>query len=123
MRFRDIFGSRAPEERSEPRIEFLGEQDGPPERALKSALTETLARLPHSVRGYLARVGFQPDNENAVALCLAGFHRPDTALVDDVNAAFSRMFGTGAALDIIFISAEQEADLRRVCTSFYDRAV
>src|SRR5690242_9474986 len=102
MRFRDMFRSRSPQERSEPRIEFLGEQDGPPERAFKSALTEILARPHHPVRAYLARVGFQPDSEPTVALCLAGFHEPNAALLHDVNATFARMFGAGAALDIIF---------------------
>src|SRR5689334_3275620 len=107
---RDMFRPRAPQERSEPRIEFLGEQDGPPERDFKSALTQILGRPRHPVRGYLARVGFQPDGERAVALCLAGFHEPDGTLVQDVNATFWKMFGTFAALDIIFISGEQEAD-------------
>lgn len=116
-----MFRPRRPHERFEPRIEFLGEQDGPPERSLKSALTEILDRPRHPVRAYLACVGFQPDSERAVALCLAGFHEPDTAVVRDVNATFSKMFGTGAALDMIFISTDQEADLRRVCSCFYDR--
>jgi len=118
-----MFRSRAPEERSEPRIEFLGEQDGPPERVLKSALTTVLARPRHSVRAYLARVDFQPNTTPTVALCLAGFQQHDAALLRGVHEAFSMMFGTGAALDIIFVTAEQEADLRRVCASFYDRAV
>src|SRR5207237_786342 len=55
MRFPNMLRSRAPEVRSEPRVEFLGEQDGPPERALKSALTEIFARRSQPVRAYLAR--------------------------------------------------------------------
>ena len=41
-----LFGRRPTEVRSEPRVEFLGEQDGPVERKLKEALALELAQFP-----------------------------------------------------------------------------
>jgi hypothetical protein len=35
---------------------------------------------------------------------------------------FATQFSRSAQLDVIFVSPEQEADLRRVCKPFYARA-
>jgi hypothetical protein len=67
----DRFRRRAAEARTEPRVEFLGEQDGPPERKLKASIVEELTGVPAISRAYLARVGYQPQGRPAVALCLA----------------------------------------------------
>jgi hypothetical protein len=114
---------RRPEERRESRIEFLGEQDGVPERGLKSALTPILAKDTTIERAYLARVGFQPQQRAAVALCLAGPREPAPAVLRGIQECFAGMFRTGAALDILALSPEQESDAQRVCSPFYVRAV
>jgi hypothetical protein len=119
MGFLDRFRRRAPEARMERRIEFLGEQDGPPERELKASIVEELTRVPAISRAYLARVGYQPQGRPAVALCLAGTLRDDPALVKRISDRFGAMFGQGAALDIVFLTREQEADVARVCGAFY----
>ena len=41
-----LFGRRPTEVRSEPRVEFLGEQAGPVEDTLKGALALDLAQFP-----------------------------------------------------------------------------
>jgi SseB protein C-terminal domain len=122
MAFLDRFRRRRPEVRTEPRIEFLGEQDGPPERLLKASLAEELARVPRISAAYLARVGYQPQGQPGVALCIAG-QRDDPALVDRLGQRFGAIFGSRAALDILFLTAEQEVEVRRVCTAFYPQAV
>ena len=109
-------------QRREPRIEFLGEQDGEPERDLKQRLTEVLSSFPTVRRGYLARVGFAPSDEVVVALCLAS-DTPDPKLVDQVEKVFRTLFAKGTFLDILFLSAQQEVDVARVCSAFFERAV
>jgi hypothetical protein len=119
----DRFRGHAPEERRELRVEFLGEQDGVPERALKAAITPILAADPTIARAYLARVGFQPSDQGSVALCVAGPVVPSPAVLREVQLCFGTLFRTGAALDILALSAEQDSDARRVCSPFYVRTV
>ena len=119
----DRLRRRTPKARRELRVEFLGEQDGVAERELKSALTPILAAHATIARAYLARVGFQPQEEVSVALCLAGPRDPAPGLLRDIQACFGTLFRAGAALDILALSAEQESDAKRVCSPFYVRAV
>jgi hypothetical protein len=120
---RDLFARRVPEPRTEPRVEFLGEQDGPPEQALKAMLTADFAERPTVLRAYLARVGFQPGSPSGVALCLVSAKGADTDLVQRIGQRFAGLFASGVPLDILFLSGDQEADLQRVCRPFYVAAV
>jgi hypothetical protein len=113
---------RSPSKRNEPRVEFLGEQDGLPERALKAALQSELAQFTEVKWAYLARVGFAPNAQPGVALCLAPLTSNDSAIAQHVGKVFASQFSRDAHLDVIFVSPEQEADLRRVCKPFYARA-
>jgi hypothetical protein len=122
MRIREFFQWRAPEIRREHRIEFLGEQDGEPERRLKSLLTPGLAGHPSIRRAYLAQLGFAPNVPPAVALCLVSAEEENAEVVDHVGRVFNNLFASGIPLDIVFVSAEQEAHLARVCSAFYSRA-
>ena len=107
--------------RQESRVEFLGEQDGPPERLLKADLATTLGRYRAIRRAYLARVGFQPEAMVSVALCVAPATAEDTSVVRSVGEIFSRHAGPAAHLDVVFVTDEQEVDLRRVCRPFFER--
>jgi hypothetical protein len=109
---------RSPAERREGRIEFLGEQDGPAERELKTLLRVECRRFPSIQRAYLARMGFTPDAPISVGLCIAPSSAEDPAIVEAVQRAFSSLFASDAHLDIVFVDAEQERDLQRVCQSF-----
>ncbi len=109
---------RSPNERREQRVEFLGEQDGPPERELKALLRAELRRFLSVQRAYLARIGFAPDAPVSVALCIAPSSKDDRAIVKTVSRVFKAYFASEAHLDIVFLDAEQEGDLRRVCGSF-----
>ena len=119
----DKFRQRASEERRESRIEFLGEQDGIPERGLKSALIPILATDATVARAYLVRVAFQPPQSAQVALCLAGPTDPSPIVLQQIQTCFAGMFRANAALDIFALSAEHESDAQRVCSPFYVRAV
>lgn len=111
---------RKPTERREPRVEFLGEQDGPPERELKDALRIELRQFPKVKRAYLARVGYAPDATPAVALCLAPSGTEDRTVVDRVLKVFASLFSANSYIDVLFPSAEQELDLQRVCAPFFE---
>jgi hypothetical protein len=110
---------RKPTERNEPRLEFLGEQDGEPERALKTVLAIELAKFPEVERAYLAQVGFAPSAGVGVALCLTPSTTKDAAIVQHVGKVFAAQFSRDAHLDVVFVDGEQETDLQRVCRPFY----
>lgn len=117
----DAFSRRAVSRR-EDRIEFLGEQSGPIEDTLKRQLVLEFASRPDIRRAYLARVGFQPTSEPAVALCVVSKHPDDQSVVTRVGDIFRRQFSKDAALDILFLTEQQDADLARVCRPFYSGA-
>lgn len=105
--------------RREPQVEFLGGQDGPPERELKRVLTEGFLRRPVIERAYLARIGFAPGMTTSVALCLVSRTGDDPVLVQQIGEQFAAMFAVGVPLDILFVTPEQESELSQVCTAFY----
>jgi hypothetical protein len=111
--------SRRAMERREGRAEFLGEQSGSVEDLLKRDLIFEFATRPDIRQAYLARVGFQPDTEPSVALCIVSVRPDDKSLVVRVGDIVRRRSGKDATLDVLFLTAEQEADLARVCRPFY----
>lgn len=110
--------NRSATSRREGRVEFLGEQDGPAERELKTLLEVELKRFSSVHRAYLARVGFAPNAEISIALCIAPSAANRKEIVEVVHRTFSSLFETAAHLDILFPNEEQEIDLLRVCRSF-----
>ncbi len=54
-----------------PAVEFLGEQDGPPERELKNALCAAFDQHPSVARAYLCRVRHECTGDPAVALAIS----------------------------------------------------
>ncbi len=109
-----------PRLRRERRVEFLGEQDGEAERALKSALIAAFRSHPRIQRAYLARVGFSPRSQPVVALCLFPPASESRDVVDDVQNTFACLFADGVELDILFLSQAEDEDLRRVCPTFFE---
>jgi hypothetical protein len=110
--------SRRAIERREGRAEFLGEQSGSVEDTLKRALILEFATRPDIQRAYLATVAFQSQNDPAVALCIVSRRPDDRSLVTRVGE-IARRQSREAALDVLFLTAEQESDVERVCKPFY----
>lgn len=104
--------------RTLPAVRFVGEQDGEPERLLKSVLIAELSARPEIERAYLARVEY-PDGVH-VALCLVA--QEDPSLVERVGARFGEIFARPQHLDILFLRPAQEAELQQVCPPFHDGA-
>jgi len=111
--------SRRAMERREGRVEFLGEQSGSVEDLLKRDLIFEFATRPDIRRAYLARVGFQPDAEPSTAVCIVSNRPDDRSLVIRVGDIIRRRLGKDAVMDVLFLTAEQEADVVRVCRPFY----
>ncbi len=116
MKLRDLF-RRAP---AAPRLRFLGEQDGANERRFKDAVRPLLDADPHVARAYLVRVQLQ-ESAPTVALCLVSDHGDDVALVRRIDGVFKTLAPGGAALDVAFLTAVQEPEVRRVCAPFFQR--
>jgi hypothetical protein len=101
------------------KLRFLGEQEGRPERMLKEKLAASSDFGREIDRAYLARVYFENRSEASVTLCLRAYSGDQEKLVNYVGAAFSNLFNSKEHLDVIFISDEQETQLREVCRPFF----
>ncbi len=105
--------------RREGRVEFLGEYSGSVEDTLKRELILEFATRPDIRRAYLARVCFPPQTEPSMALCIVSVRPNDQSIVTRVGEICRRRFSSDAVLDVLFITAEQEAELAGVCRPFY----
>jgi hypothetical protein len=114
--------SRRALERREGRVEFLGEQSGSVEDTLKRDLIMEFATRPYIRRAYFANVSFESQSDTSVALCIVSTRRDDRSLVVRVGEIYRRRFEKDVALDVLFLSAEQDADVARVCRPFYSSA-
>jgi hypothetical protein len=111
--------SRPTEEFTAPTIRFVGEQDGPPERDLKSHIAELLTNELEVDRAYLARVQYDDAENWNVALCLAATN-PDISRINErIGRLFAGIFANDMHLDILYLSDAQEEEITKVCTSFY----
>ena len=113
---------RRPEDRRERAIRFVGEQDGPIERRLKTDLHEILGAQPDIRTAYLARVTYDDPKVREVVLALRSSSGEDLDLVRRVADCFARHFHREVHMDILFLSDVQEAEVLSVCPPFY-RAV
>lgn len=104
------------EPRRESEFEFIGEQDGATERALKLALAPILKKY-QVMRAYLARVRTGAVDEVSVCLCLIVDENKN--LVNDVAEVFGKLFGSHEHLDIIFLTGMQESKVAGICQAFY----
>ena len=108
--------SDKPHEFISEQVVFTGEQDGEAERRLKQALAESF-RGSAVRRAYLARARI--DGIATVALALNADSESE-AVVRQASAVFASIFNAQAHLDVVFVDAAQESDLRRVCRAFYE---
>jgi len=121
MGFLDTWSRRAALRR-EGKVEFLGEQSGKVEDPLKHELILEFLARPDVQRAYLARVSFPPQTESSDALCVVSSRPDDRSLVMRVGEILRRRVGNDTALDILFLTAEQESEVARVCAPFYRSA-
>jgi SseB protein C-terminal domain len=98
---------------------FLGEQDGPTERLLKTELAKFFVLNQEIISAYLARVSYVEVPGPQVALCLRGGEQNAQDLVQGIGKVFSRLFNPTHHLDILFLSEVQRESIDRVAKPFY----
>jgi hypothetical protein len=103
-----------------PKLRFIGEQDGVPERQLKSRLVELFQQDQSVVVAYLANVAYGDQSLANVTLCLRRQFGPDSGLAEKIGNIFAKMFGRHEHLDIIFLDPGSQSELIRVCSPFYE---
>lgn len=103
----------------EQRVDFLGEQDGPPEKRLTARLSGIFVRCGSVQTAYLASVRYAGPSAPHVALCLHTANGEDETLVRDISAVFRSLFGGHEHLDTIFLKGSQESQVARVCKPFF----
>lgn len=122
--FKNLFGRgrpRQPEELVVPKVRFLGEHDGEPERAFKSAILPILAASGCVIRAYLAKVTYGDQNADInIALCLRS-ETQDSSVKRQVGEVFTKMFRMEEHLDAIMVTEQQEEMLASVCRPFFAR--
>ena len=111
--------TKHPEEIQVPKLRFLGEQDGEPERELKDRLIEFFQCDQTISRAYLVRVAYSDVSAPVVGLCLHSEFGPDRGVVNKIGKIFASMFGSHEHLDIIFLDDKQEYELAKVCSPFF----
>jgi len=95
---------------------LLGEPDGPCELRLKEALG-VLLRLNQSVTGaYLLH-----DGRSVTLGVLTDDGKANEKVVEQVEKAFAALFNTTAHLDILFLSENKDAEIRKTFPPFYNR--
>jgi SseB protein C-terminal domain len=104
-----------------PDITFLGEQDGPAERRLKEALAVVLGLNLTVTRAYLARVRHDGKSDGVMLGLLTTNEQDREKLAGQVGRTFAALFNAKTSLDIIFLDAERDREIRKVCPAFYER--
>jgi hypothetical protein len=100
-------------------LHFVGAQDGRPERLLKCELAAFFGSASSVTRAYLARAIYAGKQDVSVVLCLCAQGSDQAEIVDNVHKVFSLMFNGAEHLDIVFVTNEQEAQLKTRCAPFF----
>jgi len=121
--FKKTFGrSTSAETRKERDSRFLREQDGQIEKEVKARWQSILATFPDVLRAYLAIASFGQSQNYQVVLCLMSKTGENPLLVDALAQPFQEMFNAATPLDILFLNAATEVDVKKVCRAFYEVA-
>ena len=121
--FKKTFGrSTSAETRKERDIRFLREQDGQIEKEVKARWQSILATFPDVLRAYLAIASFGQSQNYQVVLCLMSKTGENPLLVDALAQPLQEMFNAATPLDILFLNAATEVDVKKVCRAFYEVA-
>jgi hypothetical protein len=102
-------------------IQYLAEQDGPIEQALKAEWRRVLQQL--SVpSAYLVRVQLPELPTSSVALMLSKGPLDDAKVVAALMPSFKNAMAGSQFVDIVFMTQQQEAEVAKVCKPFWHAA-
>ena len=102
---------------------FLGEQSGEIEEELKRRLIELFQIDQSIVAAYLARVSYKDKLPPSVTLCLRTQPESQVGVAAQIGNVFGSMFSSKEHMDIIFLDREQEFNVSKVCSPFFQREV
>jgi len=105
------------------RIQFIGAQDGEPERELAASLGAVFEEQGTVGKAYLVRVRYDDTAETSVALCLASATPTDARLLGEIRKVFANLFTSESHLDLLFVSSGDVARLERAAAPFYTRTL
>ena len=114
----DEWSRRAITRREGP-VQFLGGESGSVEDMVKRDLVLEFATRPDIRRAYLTRVAFPPQTEAALAVCILSRRPDDQAVVTRVGDILRRRFPKDTALEILFLTPEQDVEVARVSRPFF----
>jgi len=100
---------------------FLGEQDGPSERTLKSELLNCFNNDEVIKNAYLVRVSLKETPSVGVALCLYPDNESRDSLLQCIAGSFKKIFHATVHMDILFLNDAQKSDIDRVAKPFFQR--
>jgi hypothetical protein len=100
------------------KVTFLREQQGLPESQLIARLKREVFPNAGIDRAYLVQVAY-PHGGRGVALCLSGVEDRKEEIATGIAGIFHEMFNDHMHLDIIFLEPAQEAEVNRVCRTFF----
>ena len=106
-----------------PTIKFVGEQDGPIERDLKTRFVQVFSHESMVKSAYLARADHSDGTGIHVTLAISHSCGEEPSLIPKLASIFSSMFGSHTHLDMMFLREDQEQQLRAVCAAFYQTGV
>ena len=102
-----------------PKMTFVGEQDGPVERTLKTSWLPILSARPEIRRAFLVRAAYEGPKDIHVVLALCSNNLADRTLIDELRAPFATIFSRDTPLDMLFTNPVQESEIEKVCRPFY----
>jgi hypothetical protein len=100
-------------------LRFVAEQDGAPERDLKTRWFPILAAHPEVIRAYLAVAEYEAQPGSNVVLCIRSDDPPNMHFIDELRAPFAAIFSRDAHLDVAFVGDAKENEVTRVCRPFW----
>ena len=102
-----------------PKVTFVGQQDGPVERAVKAQWLPILSAHAEVRRAFLVRAAYEGQSDVHVVLALCSTGRGDLKLVEALRVPYAAIFHRDCPLDMAFVTAAQESEIERVCPPFY----
>jgi len=114
----DEWSRRAISRREGP-VQFLGGETGSVEDMVKRDLILEFATRPDIRRAYLTRVAFPPQTDSALAVCILSRRPDDQAVVARVGDILRRRYSKDTALEILFLTPEQDAEIAGVSRPFF----
>lgn len=102
-------------------IDYVSEQDGPPERDLKTALGELFVASDEVQAAFLLRVRLPKATQESVMLVVRAPDADRRRLVKRITHVFQQHFGSNVSLDISFMTLDDVARAEMVASAFYRR--